>query len=88
LQGAHGRTPRSSKRSLLRREFTDITESLKQRPPVPFTSEWQKAVSKSTGLVPQNAFESFIDVDGEFLLDRLLHLVEVSMERQVPILFQ
>jgi hypothetical protein len=72
----------------LKGELLAIINSLKSHPPVPFTSDWQRAVSKSKGLVPRNAFESFIDVDGEFLLDRLLHLADVSIDRQQPILFQ
>lgn len=74
--------------SKLRDELCAIVETMKTRPPVEFSSEWQRAVAKSVGLVPQNAFESFIDVDGEFLLERLQNLVEKSIARQLPILFQ
>jgi len=45
-------------------------------------------VAKSVGLHPQNACESFIDVDGEFLLERLQSLVKKALERRLPILFQ
>jgi hypothetical protein len=45
-------------------------------------------VADSIGLVPQNAFESFIDVDGEFLLERLQNLVKNALKHQLPILFQ
>jgi hypothetical protein len=51
-------------------------------------SDWQRAVAKSIGLVPQNAFESFIDVDGEFLIGRLQSLVDGARKRGLPILFQ
>jgi hypothetical protein len=61
---------------------------MKGKPPQAFVSDWQKYVAKSTGLLPQNAFESFIDVDGEFVLDRILHLVKVALDRKLPILFQ
>ena len=61
---------------------------MKGKPPQPFVSDWQKYVAKSTGLSPQNAFESFIDVDGEFVLDRILYLVKVALDRKLPILFQ
>jgi len=40
---------------------------------------WQETVAKSIGLDPQNAFESFIDVDGEFLLERLQSLVKNAL---------
>jgi hypothetical protein len=45
-------------------------------------------VAKSIGLVPQNAFESFVDVDGEFLIERMRSLAEVALNRGLPILFQ
>ncbi|NOK20592.1 Imm70 family immunity protein [Corallococcus carmarthensis] len=72
----------------LRDELATIAKELKARPAVAFTSEWQRNVAKSIGLVPQNAFESFIDVDGEFLIERLQGLAEFAIKRQAPILFQ
>jgi Immunity protein 70 len=48
----------------LKDELLTIVDALTSRPPAPFTSAWQRAVSKSIGLVPRDAFESFIDVDG------------------------
>jgi hypothetical protein len=69
-------------------ELADLATEMKQKPPLPFKSEWQKFAAKSTGLVPKNAFESFIDVDGKFLLDRLQRLARVAVERDLPILFQ
>lgn len=72
----------------LRKEFAEITARLKASPPIGFVSDWQRTVAKSVGLIPQNAFESFIDVDGEFLLERLQKLVESAIARQLPILFQ
>src|SRR5262245_26938261 len=45
---------------VLRDELTAIASELKQKPPVPFQSDWQRAVAKSVGLVPKDAFESFI----------------------------
>ena len=72
----------------LRGELAEIAESMKASPAVDFVSDWQGTVAKSVGLVPQNAFESFVDVDGEFLVDRLLQLVETGLERGLPVLFQ
>lgn len=69
-------------------ELSAIILAMKEKPPEPFVSDWQKYVAKSTGLSPQNAFESFIDVDGEFVLDRILYLVKVALDRKLPILFQ
>jgi hypothetical protein len=72
----------------LRGELVEIATALKARPAVKFVSDWQEAVAKSIGLVPQNAFESFIDVDGEFLIERLQSLVDAARKRGLPILFQ
>lgn len=69
-------------------ELADIVAALKARPAVKFVSDWQEVVAKSIGLVPQNAFESFIDVDGEFLLERLQGLADCAVKRRLPILFQ
>ena len=70
------------------RELGEIVAILKTRPAVSFHSDWQKQVAKSVGLSPQNAFESFIDVDGEFLLGRFQRLINIAIERKLPILFQ
>ncbi len=72
----------------LQSELGEIAAGLKERPAVAFFSDWQRAVAKSIGLAPQNAFESFIDVDGEFLLERLQNLAKYALERRLPILFQ
>lgn len=72
----------------LRRELADLASALKARPAIDFVSDWQKRVAKSIGLKPANAFESFVDVDGEFLVERLQALVETALEHRLPILFQ
>jgi hypothetical protein len=69
-------------------ELAQIALDLKARPPHPFVSHWQAKVARSIGLVPQNAFEAFLDVDGEPALERLQRLVDVARKRQLPILFQ
>jgi hypothetical protein len=69
-------------------ELDEISVALKGRPATAFSSDWQRVVAKSIGLKPQNAFESFIDGDGEFLLERLQNLVKDALARRLPILFQ
>jgi Immunity protein 70 len=69
-------------------ELAELASEMNEKQPVPFTSEWQKFVAKSKGLSPRNAFESFIDVDGEFLLERMQRLAKLAAERNLPILFQ
>ena len=65
----------------LQDELAQIVAILKERPPIKFPSAWQETVARSVGLRPQNAFESFIDVDGEFLLERLQSLVKNALAR-------
>jgi hypothetical protein len=72
----------------LRQELRTIASSFQRLPAVPFHVEWQQLVGKSLGLKPTSLYESFIDVDGEPLLERLLHLCEMAIERDQPILFQ
>lgn len=72
----------------LRTELSEIISIMKTKPPVPFVSEWQKSVAKLNGQTPKNACESFIDVDGELVLERILYLINVALEHQLPILFQ
>ena len=69
-------------------EMEEIVRSTKARKPVPFVSEWQSKAAKNIGLTPKSAFESFVDVDGEFVLLRIHNLVRVAAERRLPILFQ
>jgi len=73
---------------MLNCELSAIATALKQQPAIMFVSDWQKLVAKSVGINPQNAFESFIDADGEFLLERLQSLVASALERRLPIQFQ
>jgi hypothetical protein len=73
---------------ILQGELTKIAAALKELPVIGFTSDWQRVVAKSIGLKPQNAFESFIDVDGEFLLERLQCLAQKAVRHQLPIVFQ
>jgi hypothetical protein len=72
----------------LRDELAQIAAELRARPAIAFVSDWQKQVAKSIGLVPQNAFESFLDVDGELAIERLQGLVEIARTRRLPIQFQ
>ncbi len=69
-------------------ELTEIAASLKVRQPVAFSSEWKARVAKSIGLHPENAFESFFDIDGEFLIERLIGLADVAIKANAPVVFQ
>ncbi|HEV7693775.1 MAG TPA: Imm70 family immunity protein [Hyphomonadaceae bacterium] len=69
-------------------ELATIAAEMKSQPAIPFGSAWQKMVAKSIGLTPGSAFESFIDVDGEFAVERIARLARVAVERNLPIIFQ
>lgn len=69
-------------------ELLKIKETFMAMPPVPHESKWVAQVLDEVGLKPSNAYESFIDVDGELLIDRLVGLAELSISKELPILFQ
>jgi hypothetical protein len=72
----------------LRDELAAIAAAMKALPPRDWVSEWQRAAALQAGVRPRNAFESFVDVDGRFLLERLAELVEAALAEEAPILFQ
>lgn len=74
--------------ALLQSELTAITEKFMQLPPEPLGEGSRPDVAKMYGLRPSNLYGCFFDVDGEPLLDRLMGLVQLSIERSLPILFQ
>ena len=69
-------------------EIRTIAAEMKTRPAVAFPSDWQEAVAHVLALEPRSAFESFLEVDGEFLLERLGELAEAARSLSQPILFQ
>jgi hypothetical protein len=72
----------------LEAELCTIIAEFKELPPISFTSAWQSEVAKQVGHRPQNLYESFVDVDGELLLDRLIELTRTAQRRNEPIVFQ
>lgn len=72
----------------LKSELAGIAARFRELPPIEFSAEWQTNLARSIGLWPSNLYESFIDVDGEPLIERLLQLCEFAIERKLPILFQ
>jgi len=61
-------------------------EALPPAPPAPGT--WQAEVAKTFGVRPTSLYESFFDVDGENLIDRLAGLANAAIAAGRPILFQ
>ncbi len=72
----------------LKRELAGISERFSALPPVEFRADWQKHLGKLLGLKPTSLYDSFIDVDGEQLLERLQQLCDVAIQSNQPILFQ
>jgi hypothetical protein len=72
----------------LERELRSIASAFQNMPPVEFQADWQNSVAKSLGLRPRSFYDSFIDVDGEPLLGRLLTLCQTAREHNQAILFQ
>ncbi len=72
----------------LEKELRAIGAAFRDLPPSGLDSGWQKEAAKLFGLRPANLYESFIDVDGEPLIGRLLTLCRLAQERGQPILFQ
>jgi hypothetical protein len=70
-------------------ELEKISEKFRLLPPLDLIEDsWQYEVAKSVGLRPKNLYESFFDIDGEPLIERLLDLIRVSKLRVKEILFQ
>jgi hypothetical protein len=65
----------------LRSELGSIRAAMVGRPPV-------TPAGGLSGPPPVNALESFRDVDGQLLVERMQALVEVAIQRGRPILFQ
>jgi hypothetical protein len=74
--------------ALLQVELTVITQKFMELPPEPLGDGWKPEVAKNFGLHPSNLYDCFFDVDGEPLLDRLMGLAQLSVERNLPIVFQ
>lgn len=74
--------------AMLQSELALIVQAFMELPPEPLGDGWKPEVAKMLGLRPSNLYESFFDVDGEPLLDRFMGLAQISVEQDLPILFQ
>jgi hypothetical protein len=74
--------------ALLQVEFETITNRFRELPPEPLGSAWKSEVARTFGLRPATLYDCFFDVDGEPLLHRLMGLAQLSIERNLPIVFQ
>jgi len=71
----------------LEAELTLIQTELATLPPADFGGD-QKDIAEELDLVPLNLGDSFIDVDGESLLSRLVGLCRLAVQHKEPVLFQ
>ncbi len=71
----------------LEAELEVIAKEFAGFPPVPLDG-WKSEVAKMVGTRPTNLADSFFDIDGEPLLERLIGLARLSQDRHLPILFQ
>jgi Immunity protein 70 len=73
----------------LQGELEQIADGFRALPPLELKSgSWQSDLAKTLGIIPSNLYESFFDVDGESLIERLLEVIQVSRARSKEILFQ
>jgi hypothetical protein len=72
----------------LRAELDSIERVLLQCPPISQNSPWKVGVMKSFGINLRSLNDCFFDIDGEPLIGRIRQLIDVSVENNLPILFQ
>ena len=72
----------------LQEELIAITQKFMGLPPEPLGEGWKPYVAKMFALQTANLHDCFFDIDGEPLLDRFMGLAQLSVERNLPILFQ
>ncbi|MDO3700956.1 Imm70 family immunity protein [Micromonospora sp. C28SCA-DRY-2] len=71
----------------LEQELLCIADEFARLPPVDVASGWQADVVRRNGNQPRSLLESFVDVDGEFLLERLVDLARTAVTARMPICF-
>jgi hypothetical protein len=69
-------------------ELRTIAEEMRRLPPVELPQGWRRETAHERGLKPMSLTETFFDIDGEPLLDRLVELARVAVENRQPIWFQ
>lgn len=72
----------------LESELRTIKAELGLHDPVDIPPGWHREVMAVRGLRPRSLAECYVDVDGEFLLDRLIEVAHLAQERASAIWFQ
>lgn len=73
----------------LQMELRQIADEFRRLSPLELKpGSWQAEVARGLGIRATSRYETFIDVDGELLIERLAQLAEVSQRSGREILFQ
>lgn len=73
---------------LLKAELEEIKQFFLEEPPSAKIIASKQDIFRFFGITPKNLFECFVDSDCEFLIDRLIELCDLAMEKNRPIMFQ
>jgi len=77
-----------SEAAALEQELLIIGDELSRLPALPRTEGWQAEVAREAGLSPSTLLDSFFDVDGEPLVERLLDVARAAQQHNRSIWFQ
>lgn len=77
-----------SESALLKDELKLIESIFKSLQPIPIEEGWQQNIVDTYGLKMKTLFDCFFDVDGTPLIDRIMDLCELSISRNLDIVFQ
>jgi hypothetical protein len=69
-------------------ELLEIRDAFRRLPAAAAPDGWQRDVAASLRLEPVTLHESFYDIDGRPLLDRLIELAQLAQRVRQPIWFQ
>ena len=69
-------------------QLGEISEAMRREKFISYKADWQKNLASTLGLKALTLYDSFIDVDGEPLLERMEKLTKVAIDHNLPILFQ
>jgi hypothetical protein len=72
----------------LKNELIEIRDELSRNPPVATFDGWRQQLVSMNGTMPKTLLDSFFDIDGNILVDRILAIVNIGIDRGLPVLFQ
>lgn len=69
-------------------ELASIRDDFRGLPPATIPDGWQRDIALGRDLRPASLHESFFDIDGALLLDRLIDIARLAVRAGQPISFQ